>query len=90
MLVFLVIFFFYVQVYRESLLFVIPAFGGTVSWEGDGAPFEENDESITHQVCCYFCMAESLTDLWYPTSHKRKTFICITGLTGVLVYFVDC
>ncbi|PQP96487.1 pescadillo homolog [Prunus yedoensis var. nudiflora] len=37
------------EVYRESLLFVIPAFGGTVSWEGDGAPFEENDESITHQ-----------------------------------------
>ncbi|KAH0984695.1 hypothetical protein GBA52_011872 [Prunus armeniaca] len=38
------------EVYRESLLFVIPAFGGTVSWEGDGAPFEENDESITHQI----------------------------------------
>ncbi|XP_034209814.1 pescadillo homolog isoform X2 [Prunus dulcis] len=38
------------EVYRESLLFVVPAFGGTVSWEGDGAPFEENDESITHQI----------------------------------------
>ncbi|KAK6159546.1 hypothetical protein DH2020_006860 [Rehmannia glutinosa] len=38
------------QVPRESLLFVIPAFGGTVSWEGEGAPFEESDHSITHQV----------------------------------------
>ncbi|KAH6788286.1 pescadillo-like protein [Perilla frutescens var. frutescens] len=35
---------------RESLLFIIPAFGGTVSWEGEGAPFEEFDQSITHQV----------------------------------------
>ncbi|KAH6809868.1 pescadillo-like protein [Perilla frutescens var. frutescens] len=35
---------------RESLLFIIPAFGGTVSWEGKGAPFEESDQSITHQV----------------------------------------
>ncbi|KAK6136672.1 hypothetical protein DH2020_029579 [Rehmannia glutinosa] len=26
------------EVPRESLLFVIPAFGGTVSWEGEGAP----------------------------------------------------
>ena len=40
----------YGQVPRESLLFVIPAFGGTVSWEGDGAPFAEADDSITHQV----------------------------------------
>ncbi|KAL6494782.1 hypothetical protein OROGR_031582 [Orobanche gracilis] len=35
---------------RESLLFIIPSFGGTVSWEGEGAPFEESDHSITHQV----------------------------------------
>ena len=40
----------YGQVPRESLLFVIPAFGGIVSWEGDGAPFTEADGSITHQV----------------------------------------
>ncbi|KAL8556251.1 hypothetical protein ACS0TY_003888 [Phlomoides rotata] len=38
------------EVPRESLLFIIPAFGGTVSWEGEGAPFEETDQSITHQV----------------------------------------
>lgn len=38
------------EVPRESLLFIIPAFGGTVSWEGEGAPFKEVDEDITHQI----------------------------------------
>ncbi|CAI9777318.1 unnamed protein product [Fraxinus pennsylvanica] len=38
------------EVPRESLLFVIPAFGGMVSWEGEGAPFPESDSSITHQI----------------------------------------
>ncbi|OMO69358.1 hypothetical protein COLO4_29105 [Corchorus olitorius] len=38
------------EVPRESLLFVIPAFGGIVSWEGEGAPFAEADDSITHQI----------------------------------------
>jgi len=38
------------EVPRESLLFIIPAFGGTVSWEGEGAPFKEIDEDITHQI----------------------------------------
>ncbi|EEF40952.1 pescadillo homolog [Ricinus communis] len=38
------------EVPRESLLFVIPAFGGVVSWDGNGAPFNEADPSITHQI----------------------------------------
>lgn len=38
------------EVPRESLLFVIPAFGGVVSWEGEGAPFNEDDQSITHKI----------------------------------------
>ncbi|PKA61463.1 Pescadillo like [Apostasia shenzhenica] len=38
------------EVPRESLLFIIPAFGGVVSWEGDGAPFRETEEDITHQI----------------------------------------
>lgn len=38
------------EVPRESLLFVIPAFGGSVSWDGEGAPFKETDQNITHQV----------------------------------------
>ena len=44
--------FVYFQVPQEPLLFVIPAFGGMVSCEGDGAPFGDGDENITHQVCC--------------------------------------
>ncbi|MCO5562024.1 hypothetical protein L7F22_015650 [Adiantum nelumboides] len=38
------------EVPRESLLFLIRAFGGVVSWAGDKAPFEESDEEITHQI----------------------------------------
>eukprot|EP00252_Welwitschia_mirabilis_P011146 TRINITY_DN2504_c0_g1_i1.p1 TRINITY_DN2504_c0_g1~~TRINITY_DN2504_c0_g1_i1.p1 ORF type:complete len:627 (+),score=164.26 TRINITY_DN2504_c0_g1_i1:273-2153(+) len=38
------------EVPRESLLFVIEAFGGTASWDGYRAPFQEDDEMITHQV----------------------------------------
>ncbi|XP_026381551.1 pescadillo homolog isoform X2 [Papaver somniferum] len=38
------------EVPRESLLFVIPAFGGIVSWDGEGAPFQETDDGITHQI----------------------------------------
>ncbi|KAL3526088.1 hypothetical protein ACH5RR_014460 [Cinchona calisaya] len=38
------------EVPRESLLFIIPAFGGLVSWEGEGAPFDKSDQSITHQI----------------------------------------
>ncbi|KAL3689931.1 hypothetical protein R1sor_016240 [Riccia sorocarpa] len=38
------------EVPRDSLLFTIRSFGGKVSWDGDGAPYEENDETITHQI----------------------------------------
>ncbi|XP_055823450.1 pescadillo homolog [Solanum dulcamara] len=38
------------EVPRESLLFVIPSFGGSVSWDGEGAPFKETDQNITHQI----------------------------------------
>ncbi|KAJ1695495.1 hypothetical protein LUZ63_012193 [Rhynchospora breviuscula] len=38
------------EVPREALLFIIPAFGGVVSWEGEGAPFEETDEDIAYQI----------------------------------------
>ncbi|KAJ4804982.1 Pescadillo [Rhynchospora pubera] len=38
------------EVPREALLFIIPAFGGVVSWEGEGAPFDETDEDIAYQI----------------------------------------
>ncbi|GJU90677.1 pescadillo [Tanacetum coccineum] len=38
------------EVPRESLLFVITSFGGVVSWEGDGAPFEESNQDIDYQI----------------------------------------
>lgn len=38
------------QVPREVLMFVIRSFGGKVTWEGEEAPVDEGDSSITHQV----------------------------------------
>lgn len=38
------------EVPREALLFVIRSFGGAVSWDGEGAPFPEGDEPITHHI----------------------------------------
>ncbi|GJY01231.1 pescadillo [Tanacetum coccineum] len=35
---------------RDSLLFVITSFGGVVSWEGYGAPFEESNQDINYQI----------------------------------------
>jgi len=41
------------EVPRESLVFVIRSFGGSVSWSKSlhiGSTFDENDETITHQI----------------------------------------
>lgn len=38
------------EVPREPLLFIIRAFGGVAAWEGEGSPYSENDEAVTHQV----------------------------------------
>ena len=42
------------EVPRESLVFMIRAFGGQVSWDSmvsPGATFNEEDPKITHQIC---------------------------------------
>ncbi len=44
------------QVPREPLLLVIRAFGGDAGWEGEGSPFTEHDEAITHQVGMSVCL----------------------------------
>jgi hypothetical protein len=36
---------------RESLVFLIKAFGGEAGWAGPESPIDENDDSITHHVC---------------------------------------
>jgi hypothetical protein len=38
------------EVPREQLLFVIRAFGGEAAWDGEGSPYTEAHEAITHQV----------------------------------------
>lgn len=41
------------EVPREPLVFIIRCFGGEVSWDKTlfvGSTFDENDESITHQI----------------------------------------
>lgn len=38
------------EVPREPLMLVVRAFGGKVAWEGEGSPYDEADETITHQV----------------------------------------
>ena len=38
------------EVPREPLLFIIRAFGGTAAWDGEGSPYAEADDAITHQV----------------------------------------
>ncbi|KAF8950024.1 mRNA-binding ribosome synthesis protein nop7 [Entomortierella lignicola] len=41
------------EVPRYSLEFVVRAYGGNVGWDpvlGEGSPFDENDERITHQI----------------------------------------
>lgn len=57
------------QVPRESLLFVIPAFGGVVSWHGDGSPFSEADEDIMYQV---HLLDYLLASMAYVTSSRNK------------------
>ena len=38
------------EVPREQLLFVIRSFGGEAAWDGEGSPFAEAHEGVTHQV----------------------------------------
>lgn len=38
------------EVPREQLSLVIQSFGGAVGWDGEGSPYNEMDERITHQV----------------------------------------
>ncbi|GFR53151.1 hypothetical protein Agub_g15871, partial [Astrephomene gubernaculifera] len=38
------------EVPREPLMLVVRAFGGVAAWDGEGSPYDEANEAITHQV----------------------------------------
>ncbi|KAL8090911.1 hypothetical protein AgCh_040105 [Apium graveolens] len=62
---------------RESLLFVIPAFGGVLSWEGEGAPFKKTDQGITYQVSLELHFENGFTGLCILHFESGFTGLCI-------------
>lgn len=65
------------EVPKESLLFVISAFGGAVSWEG--GPFTDAESDITHQIC----ERPTKTSASRVCVHTRWFYDCVSRL-GVL------
>lgn len=65
------------------MLFVISAFGGKVSWEGDGAPFGESDPSISHQVSCHALIPMINVSVW-NMKELRFIFSILVLLRGKL------
>lgn len=71
------------EVPREPLMLVVRAFGGKVAWEGEGSPYDEADETITHQVgrggaklggrLSLECMF-SLRCVWSCVGRERRCF----------------
>eukprot|EP00230_Micromonas_polaris_P005882 CAMPEP_0117627908 /NCGR_PEP_ID=MMETSP0802-20121206/2189_1 /TAXON_ID=38833 /ORGANISM="Micromonas sp., Strain CCMP2099" /LENGTH=491 /DNA_ID=CAMNT_0005432095 /DNA_START=131 /DNA_END=1607 /DNA_ORIENTATION=- len=45
------VFFLNREVPREMMVFIIRSFGGEVSWDGEGSPYDEKDGGVTHHVC---------------------------------------
>ncbi|CAK9152069.1 unnamed protein product [Ilex paraguariensis] len=74
---------------RDSLLFVIPAFGGVVSWEGEGAPLEESDQSITHQVVDKPTQGRRFLSREYVQPHSSTCYNFLEGSSATFIAFVD-
>jgi len=76
-----------------SLLFVIPAFGGTVSLEGKGVLFDESDQSITQQVCdlAYHLLCEITFQafLLYSRKYYFHMFRLLTGMRKAIGFNLD-
>ncbi|RWS00692.1 pescadillo-like protein [Dinothrombium tinctorium] len=79
------------EVPRESLVFVIRSFGGLVSWEKTlfpGATFDENDESITHQIVDRDDISNKYLNRYYI--QPQWVFDCVNARTLLPVedYFI--
>ncbi|XP_021364933.1 pescadillo homolog [Mizuhopecten yessoensis] len=76
---------------RESLVFVIRAFGGEVSWsktQAIGATFLESDETITHQIVDRPAMATQYLTRYYV--QPQWVYDCVNTKTVLPVedYFI--
>ena len=60
------------EIPRESLVFMIRAFGGEASWDetcAPGATFKENESQITHQVS--WAQTEGVVGTILQLTHER-------------------
>ena len=81
------------EVPRESLVFMIRAFGGQVSWDSTvapGATFNEDDSKITHQICdrprdSVRMQHIGKNDFW---TNIRKIFRKIWGIANINSYLI--
>ncbi|XP_019866433.1 pescadillo homolog [Aethina tumida] len=79
------------EVPREPLVFIIRCFGGEVSWDKTlfvGATFDENDESITHQIVDRQSMSKHYISRYYI--QPQWVFDCVNAreLLPVNKYFM--
>lgn len=79
------------EVPRESLCFTIRSFSGEVSWDKNlfpGATFDENDESITHQIVDRDSVPVKYVNRYYV--QPQWVFDCINARTLLPVqnYFI--
>lgn len=79
------------EVPREPLVFIIRCFGGEVSWDKDlfvGSTFDENDETITHQIVDRQSMDKQYISRYYV--QPQWVFDCVNArqLLPVNKYFL--
>nr|GEV64334.1 protein FAR1-related sequence 5-like [Tanacetum cinerariifolium] len=80
-----------IKVPRESLLFVITSFSGVVSWEGDGALFEESNQDINYQNNCFqlldqnpSCMKDGYEYVHGTTENQQRDVNIFIGQDGAI------
>ncbi|OXU26295.1 hypothetical protein TSAR_014005 [Trichomalopsis sarcophagae] len=81
------------EVPREALVFVIRCFGGEVSWDKllfVGSTFDENDESITHQIVDRPSMEKQYISRYYVQPQWIFDSINARELVPVEKYLMGC